>query len=223
MPSAACPPPTCCGSRRRSRRDRSIRSRRADRRATRASAAIERAGRQRRSRRCPAWAPKAHVDGRAVVVGNHAAVRRRAASCMPARMPTADRLARGRAVAWCSSRVDGMLLGAIARRRRPRETAREAIELLRAHGVRRIAMLTGDHDATAAAQSREAARRRRVPRGAAAGAETGDRGVAAARSRRGGDGGRRRQRRAGARCRGRRHRDGRRRHPTPRSRPPTSR
>ena len=32
---------------------------------------------------------------------------------------------------------------------RPRETAREALELLRHHGVRRIVMLTGDHPATA--------------------------------------------------------------------------
>ena len=42
------------------------------------------------------------------------------------------------------------LAGAIALADRPRETAREAIELLREHGIRRVAMLTGDHERTAA-------------------------------------------------------------------------
>ena len=45
--------------------------------------------------------------------------------------------------------VDGTLAGAIALADRPRETAREAVELLRGQGVRRIAILTGDHEATA--------------------------------------------------------------------------
>ena len=36
---------------------------------------------------------------------------------------------------------------------RPRETAREAIELLRAHGIRHVAMLTGDHAGRARAPS----------------------------------------------------------------------
>ena len=47
--------------------------------------------------------------------------------------------------------VDGRLAGAIALADRPRETAREAIELLRAQGVRRVVILTGDHDETARA------------------------------------------------------------------------
>ena len=45
--------------------------------------------------------------------------------------------------------VDGALAGAIALADRPRETAREAVELLRGQGVRWIAILTGDHEATA--------------------------------------------------------------------------
>jgi Zn2+/Cd2+-exporting ATPase len=51
--------------------------------------------------------------------------------------------------------VDGLAQGAIAIADRPRETAREAVELLREHGVRRVAMLTGDHPATARSIARE--------------------------------------------------------------------
>jgi Zn2+/Cd2+-exporting ATPase len=45
--------------------------------------------------------------------------------------------------------VDGLARGAISLADRPRETAREAVELLRGQGVRRVVMLTGDHPATA--------------------------------------------------------------------------
>jgi Cd2+/Zn2+-exporting ATPase len=47
--------------------------------------------------------------------------------------------------------VDGRFAGAIAVADRPREAAREAIELLRTNGIRRVAMLTGDHPETARA------------------------------------------------------------------------
>jgi Cd2+/Zn2+-exporting ATPase len=47
--------------------------------------------------------------------------------------------------------VDGRFAGAIALADRPRETAREAVELLRAQGVRRVAVLTGDHEDAARA------------------------------------------------------------------------
>jgi Cd2+/Zn2+-exporting ATPase len=47
--------------------------------------------------------------------------------------------------------VDGMVLGAVAVADRVRPTSREAIELLRSHGINRIVMLTGDHPDTAAA------------------------------------------------------------------------
>ena len=46
--------------------------------------------------------------------------------------------------------VNGALAGALALVDRPRETAREAIGLLREQGVRRVAMLTGDHARTSA-------------------------------------------------------------------------
>jgi Zn2+/Cd2+-exporting ATPase len=51
--------------------------------------------------------------------------------------------------------VDGVARGAIALADRPRETAREAVELLREHGVRRVVMLTGDHPATARSIAQE--------------------------------------------------------------------
>ena len=40
---------------------------------------------------------------------------------------------------------DGRTLGALAIADRPRETAREAVELLRQHGITYVVMLTGDH------------------------------------------------------------------------------
>jgi Zn2+/Cd2+-exporting ATPase len=45
--------------------------------------------------------------------------------------------------------VDGRTIGALAIADRPRESAREAVELLREHGIRHVAMLTGDHPDTA--------------------------------------------------------------------------
>jgi Cd2+/Zn2+-exporting ATPase len=45
--------------------------------------------------------------------------------------------------------VDGTTIGALAIADRPRESAREAVELLREHGITHVAMLTGDHVDTA--------------------------------------------------------------------------
>jgi Zn2+/Cd2+-exporting ATPase len=45
--------------------------------------------------------------------------------------------------------LDGRAVGALAIADRPRESAKEAVELLREHGVRHVAMLTGDHPDTA--------------------------------------------------------------------------
>jgi Zn2+/Cd2+-exporting ATPase len=53
--------------------------------------------------------------------------------------------------------VNGVMVGAIALTDRPRETAREAIELIREQGVRWVAMLTGDHERTAARVAKELA------------------------------------------------------------------
>lgn len=47
--------------------------------------------------------------------------------------------------------VDGRLVGLVSLRDEVRENAREVLDVLRSRGVERIAMLTGDHAATAAA------------------------------------------------------------------------
>jgi Cd2+/Zn2+-exporting ATPase len=47
--------------------------------------------------------------------------------------------------------IDGRVAGTIAVADHPRQAAREAIELLRTYGIRRVAMLTGDHADTARA------------------------------------------------------------------------
>jgi Cd2+/Zn2+-exporting ATPase len=51
--------------------------------------------------------------------------------------------------------ANGVVIGAVALSDRPRETAREAIELMREHGVQWVAMLTGDHQRTAARVAEE--------------------------------------------------------------------
>ena len=74
------------------------------------------------------------AGGRAVVIGNARLMAER--GCAP---EGAD-AGRGRVFVA----VDGRLAGWVSLADRPRSTAREALELLRAAGVRRIAMLTGD-------------------------------------------------------------------------------
>jgi Cd2+/Zn2+-exporting ATPase len=51
--------------------------------------------------------------------------------------------------------VDRRTIGALAIADRSRESAKEAIELLREHGVKHVAMLTGDHAETARAVASE--------------------------------------------------------------------
>ena len=113
-------------------------------------------------------------------------------------------------------------IGIIGVSDRPRESARDAVQMLREHGV----------DARRAAHRRprgRGARARRVGRRGRRARRAAARRTRSTRSRRCGgatarrDGRRRHQRRAGARRRRRRHRHGRRPAATPRSRPPTSR
>jgi Cd2+/Zn2+-exporting ATPase len=73
---------------------------------------------------------------------------------IPSPWGDADRLeSEGKSLVFVA--VDGVMLGAIAVADRLRETAREAIELLRAQHVASVVMLTGDHEPTAAAIARE--------------------------------------------------------------------
>ena len=79
------------------------------------------------------------VDGREVVVGNLALMMSGAVV-----LPSDTDIRRdGRTIVFVA--VDRVLLGAIAVADPLRETARETLQLLRSHGVRHMAMLTGDH------------------------------------------------------------------------------
>lgn len=101
----------------------------------------------------PGMGAEGDVDGRRVVIGNERYLDANSIA-LPAPWPDADRLRReGKSLVFVAA--DGVTLGAIAVADRPRETAREAIELLRGQHVSSIAMLTGDHEETAAAIARE--------------------------------------------------------------------
>jgi len=101
----------------------------------------------------PGMGAEGEVDGRRVLIGNE----RLLDSCgvqMPDRWSDVERLrSEGKSLVFVAA--DGMMLGAIAVADRPRETARETIELLRRQHVPAIAMLTGDHQDTAATIARE--------------------------------------------------------------------
>jgi Cd2+/Zn2+-exporting ATPase len=93
------------------------------------------------------------VGGAQVVVGNERLFDARGIA-VPSDVPglSAAR-AEGKLVVLVA--VDGVCLGGISLEDRPRPTAREAIELLREQGVRRVVMLTGDHEQTAARVAEE--------------------------------------------------------------------
>lgn len=107
----------------------------------------------RRFASMPGMGAEGDVDGRLVAIGNELLFETTGIA-IPSPWPDADRL-RGEGKSLVFVAVDGMTVGAIAVADRPRETAREAIELLRSQHVSSVAMLTGDHEATAAAIARE--------------------------------------------------------------------
>jgi Zn2+/Cd2+-exporting ATPase len=88
----------------------------------------------------PGLGAEARVMGHLVVIGNGAMLLSRGIA-LP---PDHEALTRP-AGANVFIAVDGRMLGAIALADPVRETARDAIDLLRANGIRRVAMLTGDH------------------------------------------------------------------------------
>jgi len=101
----------------------------------------------------PGMGAEGEVDGRHLVIGNERLVENYHVQ-MPHPWPDAKRLrSEGKSLVFVAA--DGVMLGAIAVADRPRETAREAIELLRGQHVPVIAMLTGDHQDTAAVIARE--------------------------------------------------------------------
>ena len=98
----------------------------------------------------PGMGAEGNVDGVRVAVGNE-------------RLFQAGPLAASIAAARCGSAdattvyvsIDGSLAGAILLQDRARDTAREAIGLLRDQGVRHVVMLTGDHRRVAERVARE--------------------------------------------------------------------
>jgi Zn2+/Cd2+-exporting ATPase len=97
-------------------------------------------------RSIPGLGAEAQVDGRRVTIGNAALMQSLGAVPPPdERLGALER--QGKSIVFVA--VEGVLLGAIAVADRVRDTARESIELLRAQGIRRVIMLTGDHEATA--------------------------------------------------------------------------
>jgi Zn2+/Cd2+-exporting ATPase len=87
------------------------------------------------------------VEGRPVIVGNEQLLLDRGYATNVARETIDRERQAGRTLVLVAA--DGQTIGAIAVADRPRETARDAVELLREHGVRRIVMLTGDHAVSA--------------------------------------------------------------------------
>jgi Cd2+/Zn2+-exporting ATPase len=95
----------------------------------------------------PGRGAEARVGGQHVIVGNDLMLASRG---IPVLLDALEALRRRGNTVVCVA-VDGRLLGIIGVADPLRDTARETIEMLRSHGVRRVAMLTGDHAVTARA------------------------------------------------------------------------
>ena len=91
----------------------------------------------------PGLGAEARVQGRQVLVGNRRFLESRGVIAEEAQIGPDG----GAAIVVA---VDGVHLGTIVMEDRPRETAREAIELLREQHVDRVVMLTGDEERVAA-------------------------------------------------------------------------
>jgi Cd2+/Zn2+-exporting ATPase len=90
----------------------------------------------------PGMGAEADVGGVRIAVGNERLFAARGA-VQPPSADLARAVEEGKSVVLVAA--DGTIAGALALADRPRDTAREAIGLLREQGVRRIVMLTGDH------------------------------------------------------------------------------
>ncbi|MBI4263876.1 MAG: cadmium-translocating P-type ATPase [Acidobacteria bacterium] len=95
----------------------------------------------------PGMGAEAQVDGVHVTLGNAHLFASRGVALPGGRMELEHLMEQGKSLVYVS--FDGTIAGVIALADRPRQTALEAIELLREQGVRWVAMLTGDHAATA--------------------------------------------------------------------------
>ena len=98
----------------------------------------------------PGLGAEALVDGTRVVIGSHRLFEERGA-CSPdvhARIEAASVAAGGQTLVIVGAERP---IGIIGVADRPRESARDAIRMLRAHGVAHVALLTGDHESAARA------------------------------------------------------------------------
>jgi Zn2+/Cd2+-exporting ATPase len=87
------------------------------------------------------------VGGEMVVVGSHRLFDERRL-CSPEIERAVESLAaKGRSTVLVSA--DGASIGIIGVADRPRDAARDTVDMLRGHGVERIVLLTGDHEAAA--------------------------------------------------------------------------
>ena len=100
----------------------------------------------------PGMGAEAEVDGMSVVVGNARLFHSRGMA-IPDDALLDEARRGGTSLVFVS--VDGSPAAALAMADRPRDTAREAIQLLREHGIRWVAMLTGDHERAAARVAEE--------------------------------------------------------------------
>jgi Cd2+/Zn2+-exporting ATPase len=101
----------------------------------------------------PGRGAEGSVDGRRILLGNHRLFEERQL-CSPAiHGRVADMSADGRTAVIVAR--DARPIGVIALADRPRESVRDALDLLRRQGVEKIVMLTGDSLGTARAIARE--------------------------------------------------------------------
>jgi len=98
----------------------------------------------------PGLGAQADVDGVPLILGSHRLFEERGI-CSASIHDTVDRLAQvGRTTVLVGTTQP---IGAIGVADRPRESARDALQLLRQQGVRHLAMITGDHEPAARAVS----------------------------------------------------------------------
>ena len=101
-----------------------------------------------RFRSVPGLGAEAETRGALVTVGSERLVRERRLEVSSDAAAVQGLRSEGKSLVMVA--VNGVVAGAIAVADRPRDNAREAMDLLREQGVRRIAMLTGDHERSAA-------------------------------------------------------------------------
>jgi Cd2+/Zn2+-exporting ATPase len=94
----------------------------------------------------PGLGAEARVDGAPLVIGSHRLFDERGL-CSAAVHDTLDRVSAGATTAVIVGAAQP--IGVIGVADRPREAARDAVQMLRDHGIRHVALLTGDHAAAA--------------------------------------------------------------------------